>query len=224
MPEPATGTHRTRGRAGAGLRRLAGALVVIALHAGVIYALVTGLAQRTVEIVRAPIETRILPPDQPVPPPAPPPPPRLAPPPLFVPAPEVRIAPPPARSNAVTVVTPAKPPEPAPPVAAPPPVAAAPPPHVPVRVQPRLDPARSHEPAYPPASRRLGEQGSLIVQVLVDPSGNPRDVKLIESSGHARLDDAALAGIRANYRFVPGTLDGKPVEQWFTFRFVWKIK
>lgn len=214
---------------GASAGRLVGLGIVVALHVGVVYALVTGLAQRTVEIVRAPIEARILPPDRPPPPVAPPPPqPQLAPPPpLFVPPPEVHIAPRPRPKTAVIHVTPVKPPEPAPPVVAPPvavPPVAAPPPRAPVRVQPRLDLTRSHEPAYPALSRRLGEQGSLIVQALVGEDGRASDVKLIESSGYPRLDEAALAGIRGDYRFVPGAVDGKPTPQWFTFRFVWKIK
>jgi protein TonB len=145
---------------------------------------------------------------------------------LFVPPPEVRVAPRP-KPKAPVVVTTVKSPEPTPPVAtapaAPAPVVAAPP-RAPVRVQPRLDLARSREPEYPSTSRRLGEQGSLIVQVLVEPDGRPSDVKLIESSGFSRLDQAALTGIRSSYRFLPGTVDGTPAPQWFTFKFVWKIK
>jgi len=217
-----------RGRAppGGALRRLAGLGIVVAVHLALVYALVAGLAQRTVVVAHAPIETRILPPDQPtLPPPAPPP--KLAPPPpLYVPPPTVHLAPPPpAPGRAVTAVTTVKPPEPAPVAVAPaPPAATAAPPHVPVRVQPRIDMAHSREPEYPPMSRRLGEQGSLVVQVRVEPDGRPSDVKLIESSGSARLDAAALAGIRADYRFVPATVDGQPVAEWITFRFVWKLK
>src|SRR5258708_19639398 len=77
------------------LSRLAGVAVVVALHVGVAYALVTGLAQRTVEVVRAPVETRILVEDRQEPP-APPPPNLAPPPPIFIPPPEVRIPPPPA--------------------------------------------------------------------------------------------------------------------------------
>jgi len=215
-------TARGLPSSGAAWRRLAGLGFVAALHVAVIYALVTGLAQRTMDVVRAPIETRILPPDSPVPPPAPPLPKLAPPPPLYVPPPVVHLAPSPEPSKAVTAVTTVKPPEPAPPVAAP--RAAAPVAREALRVQPRLDPARSSEPEYPPTSRRLSEQGSLIVQVLVDVDGRPRDVRLIESSGFPRLDQAALTGIRSSYRFIPGSVDGKPEAQWFTFRFVWKLR
>ena len=93
-----------------------------------------------------------------------------------------------------------------------------------MRAQPRLDLAHSREPEYPPASRRAREQGSVLVKVLVGPDGRPIDAKVLESSGFSRLDEAAIRGIRSNYRFVPGTADGKPVEMWFTFKFTWRLK
>ncbi|HUH84665.1 MAG TPA: energy transducer TonB [Stellaceae bacterium] len=201
--------------------RLIGAGFVILLHVAFVYALVTSLAHRTVDVVRAPVEARIIDeakeqkPEQP-----PPPPPVLSPPPAaFVPPPEVHVElpPPPPKSTAITVVAPVKPvPTPAPP--APAPVAE------PVRVMPRLDIGHSHEPEYPPTSRRLGEEGSLILQVLVGADGRVTDSKLVQTSGFDRLDQAALAGVKGNYRFVPGTIDGKPAPMWFTFRFTWKLR
>jgi periplasmic protein TonB len=195
--------------------RLAGIGFVVLLHVVFIYALVTGLAHRAIEVVRAPIETKII--DEAKPPPSEPPPPLpqlLPPPPAFVPPPEVHIEtpPPPQRTSAITVVTPVKP------VAPPPPVAE------PVRVMPKLDAQHSHEPEYPPVSRRLGEQGSAVIQVLVDIDGRASDAELLQSSGYDRLDQAALAGVKADYRFVPGTVDGKPQPMWFTFRFSWKLR
>jgi TonB family protein len=47
--------------------------------------------------------------------------------------------------------------------------------------------------------------------------------KLVQSSGHEQLDQAALTGIKDNYRFVPGTVDGKPQRMSYTFRFNWKL-
>jgi periplasmic protein TonB len=198
--------------------RIVGIAFVVLLHALLIYALVTGLAYRAIEVVRAPIETKIIEEAKPPPPEAlpPPPPPQLAPPPAaFVPPPEVHIEtppPPPPKSTAITVVTPTKP------VAPPPPVA------VPVRVTPRLDMQRSQQPEYPAASRRLGEQGTSVIEVLVGVDGRVLDAKLLQSSGYDRLDQAALAGVKANYRFVPGTVDGKPQPMWFTFKFTWKLQ
>src|SRR2546429_4839280 len=72
------------------------ALVTVGIfHIVLIYALIHGLARKIVEVVRAPLETKIIeevkrpPPEQP---PPPPPPPKLAtPPPPFIPPPEVQI-------------------------------------------------------------------------------------------------------------------------------------
>src|SRR5579883_2293939 len=132
--------------------RAIGIGLVLLLHAAIIYALVTGLARRAVDIVRAPIETKIIDevkPERKEPPP--PPPPQLAPPPVpFVPPPEIVIEkPPPPKSTAPAVVTAGRPPAP------PPPPVVAPQPE-PVRVLPRVDASRSREPEYPPSARRLG--------------------------------------------------------------------
>ena len=200
--------------------RIVGIAFVVLLHALLIYALVTGLAYRAIQVVRAPIETKIIEEAKPPPEALPPPPPQLAPPPAaFVPPPEVHIEtpPPPPKSTAIRVVTPTKPVAPAP-VAPPPPVA------VPVRVTPRLDMQRSQQPEYPAASRRLGEQGTSVIEVLVGVDGRVLEAKLLQSSGYDRLDQAALAGVKADYHFVPGTVDGKPQPMWFTFKFNWKLQ
>jgi periplasmic protein TonB len=197
--------------------RLIGAGLVVLLHVGIIYALVTGLAHRVVDVIHAPIETKIIDEARQEKPPPPPPPPEFTPPPpAFVPPPEIHIEPPPPpKSTAITVVTPEKPLAPPPP---PVPVAEG------VRIMPKIDAKRSQEPEYPPTSRRLGEQGSLVLQVLVDTDGRVLDTKLVQSSGFERLDQAALDGVKADYRFLPGTLDGKPQQMWYTFKFTWKLR
>ena len=115
-------------------RHLVGITFVILFHAFIVYALVTGLAKKVVEVVRAPIETKVIEEIKKPPPPPEivvPPPPRLeAPPPPFIPPPEVQIATPPPVQPTITAVP--TPPPPAPVVIAPtpPPVVAevAPPP------------------------------------------------------------------------------------------------
>jgi protein TonB len=49
---------------------------------------------------------------------------------------------------------------------------------------------------YPPASRRLNETGVVLVRVLIDEYGVPIEVLVQRSSGHARLDSAAIAAVR----------------------------
>jgi protein TonB len=197
--------------------RLAGIALVVLIHVAVIYALVTGLAHRAIEVVRAPIETKIIDEVKEQRPEPPPPPPVLAPPPppAFVPPPEIRIETPPPlpQSTAITAVTPEKPVAPPPP-----PVAAA------ARVMPKIDGRRSQELEYPATSRRLGEQGAVTMQVLVDVDGHVIDAKLVQSSGFERLDQAALDNVKRDYRFIPGTVDGKPAEMWYTFKVNWKLQ
>ena len=65
-------------------RRLVGIGFVVLLHVAIVYALVTGLGRQVVEILRAPIETRLL--DE-VKPPPPEPPPLVQPPKLAAPPP-----------------------------------------------------------------------------------------------------------------------------------------
>ncbi|WP_372528273.1 hypothetical protein [Piscinibacter sp.] len=109
-------------------RHLAGISFVFLFHAFIVYALVTGLAKKVVDVVRAPIDTKVIEEIKKVPPPpevlVPPPPKLEAPPPPFIPPPEVQIAtPPPVQPTitatptpppAVAMLTPMAPPAPVP--------------------------------------------------------------------------------------------------------------
>ncbi|MEY4725657.1 MAG: hypothetical protein RLZ36_284 [Pseudomonadota bacterium] len=76
-------------------------------------------------------------------------------------------------------------------------------------------------PAYPRASRRLGEQGTVIVRVLINTQGLPEKAEVRTSSGFIRLDQAALEAVQ-RWRFVPGRRSGTPEAMWFNIpvRFV----
>jgi protein TonB len=50
---------------------------------------------------------------------------------------------------------------------------------------------------YPLAARRQGLSGSVELEVLVEPNGQIRSVRLLSSSSHAVLDEAALDAVRA---------------------------
>jgi protein TonB len=117
-------------------RHLLGISLVILLHLVVVYALVTGLAKKVIDVVRAPIETKVIEEIKKPPPPpeivVPPPPKMDAPPPPFIPPPEVQIASPPPPQP--TITTTATPPPPAPVTIAPQaPVVTAPAPPAPAR-------------------------------------------------------------------------------------------
>lgn len=68
-------------------------------------------------------------------------------------------------------------------------------------------------PAYPPASMRAREQGSVLLRVLVDATGVPQHVEIARSSGHARLDAAARDSVM-RARFRPVMRDGQATSAW----------
>lgn len=68
-------------------------------------------------------------------------------------------------------------------------------------------------PAYPRLSRRLKEQGEVVLRVLVSPEGAPRQVTLHRSSGHQRLDKAAVNAVE-RWQFIPARRGGRTVEAW----------
>ena len=52
-------------------------------------------------------------------------------------------------------------------------------------------------PSYPSHSRRLGEEGKLVLRVELDTDGQIDTAEVINSSGHARLDNAALTAVKS---------------------------
>lgn len=150
----------------------------------------------------------------PVPQPPPPPP---APQPKVQPktAPVLAAAPAPVPQQAPSFVVPEPPPQvavaPAPPSPPAPPAPLAPPapPASPVSLA-ATDLRYTVPPAqvYPRTSVRLGEQGTVLVRLVVDAQGLPTQVSVHKSSGHPRLDEQALQALRAA-RFVPYTRNGQ---------------
>jgi periplasmic protein TonB len=191
---------------------------VILLHIIIIWALVTGLARKAVEFVQKPLETKLIaeqvkPPEE-----KPPPPPKMAPPPPpFIPPPEINVqvaaTPSPAAITAVTNTAPAK--------EAPPSPAAAP--NAPVRIAPVVLAKSCEPPAYPAASRRLGETGVVILNFLIDAEGKVVESRIDASSGAERLDEAARRSL-ALCKFTPGSVDGKPAQSWHKLKYVWQLE
>ena len=66
------------------------------------------------------------------------------------------------------------------------------------------------QPEYPPLSRRMGEQGKVILRVLVNDKGRAEHIELQRSSGVARLDEAARNAV-ARAVFKPYLEDGKAI-------------
>ena len=65
-------------------------------------------------------------------------------------------------------------------------------------------------PSYPSLSRRLGEEGKLVLRVELDKNGHVSTASVIESSSYKRLDEAALAVVKT-WRCNPALHNGQPV-------------
>ena len=162
--------------------------LVVVLHVAVVYALVTGLAQKVVEIVKAPIETKVI--DEIKKPPPPPevvvpPPPRLeAPPPPFIPPPEVQLQTPPPQQPAITATQ------------TPPPAPVAMTPMAPATTEPAAPPAVVSagvvcanyakvmgDVGFPRDAQRLGlERGEALIQFTLGPGGEMKDVRALRAT------------------------------------------
>ncbi|MDR3453201.1 MAG: TonB family protein [Rhodoferax sp.] len=131
------------------------------------------------------------------------------------PAPQpVAIADPTPAPAAPTGVTTPQPP--APPVTAPVAEAPAAPP-APAKVElpsSNADYLQNPKPPYPPISKRLGEQGKVIVRVFIGVDGLPQKDELEQSSGFDRLDRVALDTV-LKWRYVPGKRGGVAEAMWF---------
>lgn len=69
-------------------------------------------------------------------------------------------------------------------------------------------------PAYPIDALRAGIQGTVLLKVLVDPTGKPVSVKIAHSSGSRALDTAARRHVLAAWRFHPALRNGHAIEAW----------
>jgi protein TonB len=65
-------------------------------------------------------------------------------------------------------------------------------------------------PEYPAAAASVSEQGRVRLEIRIDSSGRVEAVRILCSSGFARLDEAATAGVRL-WRFQPARKAGVPV-------------
>lgn len=63
-------------------------------------------------------------------------------------------------------------------------------------------------------SKRLREQGTVLLSVRIDETGKATDAQLKRSSGFERLDEVALKTV-LGWRYRPGTRNGVPEPMWF---------
>ena len=211
--------------------RLIGLAVIIALHALVGYAVVSGLGQKMIDVIKKPVETKIIeevkkPPPKDLPPP-PPPPEVKAPPPPFIPPPEIVVATP-QQPNVIANTTNVAAVSKELPKANPEPVKnlgevkpAAP---TGVKVAAKVNVNDCEKPDYPRNSQRNGDEGTVRIAFLVGADNKVKEAKIEKSSGFRPLDKAAMDKLSECNKFKAGPVDGKPVEAWTVVDYVWSLK
>ncbi|MEW5968100.1 MAG: energy transducer TonB [Pseudomonadota bacterium] len=89
------------------------------------------------------------------------------------------------------------------------------PPSPPAPTPPRpADYLNNPKPSYPALSKRLGEEGTVRLNILVNPDGSVARLELASSSGHPRLDRSAMETVQSSWKFEPARQGGKPVAAW----------
>jgi TonB family protein len=74
-------------------------------------------------------------------------------------------------------------------------------------------PYRNMQPPYPATAVAGGEEGSVILEVLVTPDGKVAQTRLYDSSGFNDLDNAAIAAVMG-WKFIPAMRNGEAETDW----------
>jgi protein TonB len=185
-------------------RHLVGITAVVLVHAVVVYALMTGLGTKAIEIIKKPLTATIVE-EIKAPPPPPPPPPRKIEIPK-TPPPEMPYVPPPdvpvqtvTQEPVIAAVAPTPPP--APPVIAPP-APPAPPPKAAVVRNPTF--LNNCAPSMPGEAIRRNIEGSVTAHLFVDEKGSVTDVKIIQADP-PRIFDRAVVNAMSTCKFPPSS-------------------
>ncbi|HYC41663.1 MAG TPA: energy transducer TonB [Noviherbaspirillum sp.] len=204
----------------------------ILLHTALIAAVMAELTAGPEPDTRPePLKVQLLPPEPaPVAPPAPPAP-IPSPARKEPPAPKPVAKPAPAPKPAPRTASPAPAPsqesaqeaKPAPPAASPPPLTAAPPAPVRTSASEASYAATNRTPPYPRISLSNGEEGTVVLRVLVTAEGTAGAVEVKASSGHTLLDESARKTV-VTWRFKPATVDGRPVPEWYQVPIPFKLQ
>ncbi len=190
-------------------RRAFGFIATALFHVLLVYGLINGLARSVVEVLKGPIAAKVIEEVQDKQDEPPPPPPKFdKPPPPFVPPPDFvfnTTEPAPTAISNATSKAPVQAAEAAP-------------------TTPKTIKGRNYQPEYPPSSKRNGEEGTVVLEILVLEDGTVSDVKVSQSSGFPKLDEAAENEARRSFKFQPGTKGGKPVAVRFNIKIKFKIE
>lgn len=104
---------------------------------------------------------------------------------------------------------------------------AAAPASVPVNTEPKtissVEYLQMPQPTYPAVSRRLAEQGKVLLRILINEHGQPERADLESSSGFARLDEAARqAAMHALFK--PHRENGRPIAVYVMVPIIFSLK
>lgn len=94
----------------------------------------------------------------------------------------------------------------------------------PARVPNGLNLSEACTPSYPAEALEEGEEGSVVLQLLISSTGWVERAKVEVSSGSDRLDQAAAECLRDVARFVPSYIKGEPRESWQRIKWTWKLQ
>lgn len=182
-------------------RHLVGIGAVVLVHALVIYALMTGLGQKAIQIIKKPLTANIVEEIKAPPPPPPPPPKRVEIP--KIPPPDIPYVPPPdipapaiTTDPVITAVAPTPPP--APPVIAPPPPPAAP------KIVRNPTILNSCAPSMPGEAIRKNIEGEVTAHLFVDEKGSVTEVKIVKAEP-PRIFDRAVTNALSQCKFPPSS-------------------
>jgi len=181
-------------------RHVIGITFVILMHVLLIWALISGLGRKMVEVIKKPLTATIIEEIKAPPPPPPPPPkkiieaPKVQAPEPYVPPPDVPV-PSPAES---VISAPSVTPPPQPYVIAPPPPVVEAPPAPPPKpaVRKGAVPIKRVELEYPKSAIRMGiEKGHVAVRLNIDEKGNVTNVTILSADPPRHFDRAVVDGL-----------------------------
>ncbi len=78
-------------------------------------------------------------------------------------------------------------------------------------------------PDYPSTSRKIGEQGRVLLRAMINSDGTIAQLALRKSSGFNRLDQAALDTVK-KWRFVPAQRGEQKIPAWIVVPFAFSLE
>lgn len=82
---------------------------------------------------------------------------------------------------------------------------------------------RNPAPPYPALSKRMGEEGRVVLRVSVTPQGSADSVEIKTTSGNPRLDESARKTVQ-NWKFIPAKRGESTVQSWVLVPIIFKLE